>query len=396
MTQTTGAETKEGLAPAQVAKKDESAPRGLEAVVAAETTLGAVDGTAGTLHLVGYNIDDLVTKATFEDVLYLLLHGELPTSDERAALSAELAAAQGDRAALDLIQSLPPGGAPIDALRTAVSALGQLDPTVEDESMENTRRIGVRLAALMAVAFASNERRSRGQEPLAPRPKLGHAANILYMLHGAAPSGTAVRALDAYLILLAEHSLNASTFAARVATGTGADAYAAITAAISTLKGNAHGGANRRAMEMLDEIGSPENVDSWVGALIGTKRRLMGFGHRIYKTRDPRAKHLQALAHALSNETGRGQTYATALRVEEVASENPYFSERKLYPNVEFYTAPLLDALGFRPELMPAAFAVSRVAGWTGHILEQRADNRLIRPAARYTGPAPRPYPATR
>lgn len=394
MTQTTDAGTRGGAA--QTAKKDESAPRGLEAVVAAETTLGAVDGTAGTLHYIGYNIDDLVTNARFEDVLYLLLHGELPSADESAALSAALAAAQGDQAALDLLQSLPPGGAPIDALRTAISALGQLDPTVEDESIENTRRIGVRLAGLMAVAFAWNERRTQGQAPLAPRPELGHAANILFMLHGVEPSETAARALNAYLILLAEHGLNASTFTARVATGTGSDAYAAITAAMATLKGDAHGGANRRAMEMLNEIGSPENVDDWVGALIGTKRRLMGFGHRIYKTRDPRAKHLQGFARALSSETGRSVAYATAMRVDQVASENPYFSERKLYPNVEFYTAPLLDALGFRPELMPAAFALSRVAGWTGHILEQRADNRLIRPAAHYIGPEPRPFPGAR
>ncbi|HZS86385.1 MAG TPA: citrate/2-methylcitrate synthase [Chloroflexota bacterium] len=366
--------------------------RGLESVVAAETRLGAIDGTAGTLHYAGYAIDDLATKASFEEVFYLLLHGELPTKKQIAALRAEMAAAEQDREAIALIHSLPATGMPIDAVRTAVSALGQLDPNAEDLSMENARRIGVRLAGLMPIALASAERRSHGLDPVPPRPDLRHAANILQLLHGKMPTPTAERAMNTYLVLLAEHGLNASTFAARVATGASADMYCAITAAVATLKGDAHGGANRRAMEMFLEIGSPDRVDAFIEEALASKRRLMGIGHRIYKTRDPRARHLEDLARELADETGDHRAYEVARRIEEVTASHPYYVERKLYPNVEFFTAPVLYGLGLRPELMPAAFALSRIAGWTAHVLEQLADNRLIRPSARYVGPAPRPY----
>ncbi len=381
----TGSGTGSGSAPAPEA-------RGLESVVAAQSRLGAVDGTAGTLHYAGYSIDDLATRVLFEEVLYLLLHGELPAAGELDGLRAELAAAQDDREALALFATLPVTGAPIDALRTAVSALAQFDPRVEDVTPENARRTGVRLAALMPVALAGAERRAHGRQPVPPRPDLGHAANFLLMLHGAAPTATATRALNAYLVLLAEHSLNASTFAARVAIGAGADTYAALTAAIATLKGDAHGGANRRAAEMLREIGTPERVESFVEAALASHRRLMGIGHRIYKTRDPRATHLEALAHDLAEETGRSDIYNVARRLEGVVSGHPYYQQRRLYPNVEFFSAPVLAGLGFRPELMPAVFALSRIAGWTAHIMEQLADNRLIRPAARYIGPPPRPF----
>jgi citrate synthase len=368
--------------------------RGLEAVVAAETSLGAVDGTAGTLHYAGYAIDDLATRASFEEVFYLLLNGELPNKGQIAALRAELAAAQLDNEAIALIHGLPAIGMPIDAVRTAVSALGQLDPDAEDLSIENARRVGVRLAGLMPVALASAERRSHGQEPVPPRPDLSHAANILQLLHGTMPTATAERALNTYLVLLAEHSLNASTFAARVATGASADMYAAITAAVATLKGDAHGGANRRAMEMFLEIGSPDRVEAYIEESLSTKRRMMGIGHRIYKTRDPRARHLENLARELAEETGDRQAYEIARRVEEVTGTHPFYVERKLYPNVEFFTAPVLHGLGLRPELMPAMFSLSRISGWTAHVLEQLADNRLIRPSAKYIGPEPRPYVA--
>ncbi len=366
--------------------------RGLESVVAAQSRLGAVDGTAGTLHYAGYSIHELAARASFEEALYLLLYGELPTSGQLDGLRAELAAAQDDREALALLDTLPVTGAPIDALRTAVSALAQLDPRAEDITPENARRTGVRLTALMPVALAGVERRAHGHQPLPPRPNLSHAANFLSMLHDVEPTATATRALNTYLVLLAEHSLNASTFAARVAIGAGADTYAALTAAIATLKGDAHGGANRRAAEMLREIGTPERVEAFVEEALASHRRLMGIGHRIYKTRDPRATHLEALAHDLAEETGRRDTYDVARRLEGVAGAHPYYQQRRLYPNVEFFSAPVLAGLGFRPELMPAVFALSRIAGWTAHITEQLADNRLIRPAARYIGPTPRPF----
>jgi len=370
----------------------ETQVRGLESVVAAETRLGAVDGTAGTLHYAGYSIDELAARASFEETLYLLLHGDLPDAAQLAGLRAELRAAQGDQEARAILRGLPATGAPIDALRTAVSVLAQYDPQVEDTSPDNVRRIGVRLAALMPVALAANERRARGQEPVAPDPALGHAANVLYMLHGARPSAVAEGAMGAYLVLLAEHSLNASTFAARVAIGAGADAYAALVAAIATLKGDAHGGANRRAMEMLQEIGRPEQVVGYIDESLRTHRRVMGIGHRIYKTRDPRARVLEALARDLTAESGDPTPFDTARELERVTAAHPHYVERKLYPNVEFFSAPVLHGLGVRAEAMPAVFALSRVAGWTAHILEQLADNRLIRPQARYVGPAPRPF----
>ena len=370
----------------------ETQVRGLESVVAAETRLGAVDGTAGTLHYAGYSIDELASGVSFEETLYLLFYGELPDAAQLEGLRAELRAAQGDQEARAILRGLPAMGAPIDALRTAVSVLAQEDPRVEDTSPDNVRRIGVRLAALMPVALAANERRVQGQEPVAPDPALSHAANFLYMLHGARPSAVAERAMSAYLVLLAEHSLNASTFAARVAIGAGADAYAALVAAIATLKGDAHGGANRRAMEMLREIGRPERVANYIDESLRTHRRVMGIGHRIYKTRDPRARVLEALARDLAVESGDPTPFDTARELERVTAAHPHYVERKLYPNVEFFSAPVLHGLGIRAEAMPAVFALSRVAGWTAHILEQLADNRLIRPQAHYIGPAPRPF----
>ena len=370
----------------------ETQVRGLESVVAADTRLGAVDGTAGTLHYAGYRIDELATEASFEETLYLLLYGELPDAAQLAGLRAELGAAQVDGEARAILRSLPTMGAPIDALRTAISVLAQDDPRVEDTGPDNVRRIGVRLAALMPVALAATERRVQGQETVAPDPTLSHAATFLYMLHGARPSAVAERAMSAYLVLLAEHSLNASTFAARVAIGAGVDAYAALVAAIATLKGDAHGGANRRAMEMLREIGRPERVADYIDESLRTHRRVMGIGHRIYKTRDPRARVLESLARDLAAESGDPTPFDTARELERVTAAHPHYVERKLYPNVEFFSAPVLHGLGIRAEAMPAVFALSRVAGWTAHILEQLADNRLIRPQARYVGPAPRPF----
>ncbi|MDQ2829917.1 MAG: citrate/2-methylcitrate synthase [Chloroflexota bacterium] len=370
----------------------ETQVRGLESVVAAETRLGAVDGTAGTLHYAGYSIDELVTRASFEETLYLLFYGELPDAAQLAGLRAELGTAQANEEARAILRGLPAMGAPIDALRTAVSVLAQDDPRMEDTSPDNVRRIGMRLAALMPVALAASERRVQGQEPVAPDSTLSHAANFLYMLHGARPSAVAEQAMNTYLVLLAEHSLNASTFAARVAIGAGADAYAALVAAIATLKGDAHGGANRRAMEMLREIGRPERVANYIDESLRTHRRVMGIGHRIYKTRDPRARVLEALARDLAVESGDPTPFDTARELERVTAAHPHYVERKLYPNVEFFSAPVLHGLGIRAEAMPAVFALSRVAGWTAHILEQLADNRLIRPQARYVGPAPRSF----
>ena len=369
--------------------------KGLEGVVVADSSLGLVEGTEGRLSYRGYNIDDLAEKATFEEVVYLLWYGELPNAGELQAFQDRLAAARPlPDAAMRLLRDLPATGAPIDALRTIVSALAMLDPDAEDIKPAAVLDKALVLTACLPTILAAYDRLRRNEEPIAPRTDLGHAANLLYMLTGAEPAAAQVNALNSYLVMLAEHSLNASTFAARVTISTLSDYYAAITAAIAALKGVSHGGANQKAMEMLMEIGAPDNVPSFVDNALATKRRLMGMGHRIYKTRDPRAVHLAKHSERLVALTGDSRWHDIAARLDALSREHEYFNQRKLYPNVEFYSAPVLYMLGFAPDLMPALFACSRMGGWTAHILEQLADNRIIRPSAEYIGPPRRPWVA--
>ena len=248
------------------------------------------------------------------------------------------------------------------------------------------------LMAQMPSIVAGYHRLRTGREIIEARADLDHAANFLYMLNGEEPDPDFVAALDTYLILAAEHSLNASTFAAVVTISAGSDSYSAIVTAIGTLRGVAHGGANQKAMEMLMEIGSPDNVEDFVDKALHTKKRLMGMGHRIYKTRDPRAKHLARFSDILSEKVHDPKWFHIATTLDQLSAGHPYFAQRNIYPNVEFYSAPLLYSLGLTPDMMPAAFAVSRIAGWTAHILEQLTDNRIIRPSAEYTGPEQRDY----
>lgn len=371
--------------------------KGLEGVVVAESSLSLVEGTVGRLSYRGYNIDDLAEKSSFEEVTYLLWFGELPTASQLTDFSARLKAARPlPPLALQVLRILPREGAPIDALRTVVSALALADKDVDNISRAAVLEKATRLAGMFPTIMAAYDRLRHGKEPLAPREDLGHAANLLYMLTGEAPRAELVHALDAYLVLAAEHSLNASAFAAMVTISTISDYYSAIVTAIGTLRGVSHGSANQKAMEMLMEIESPDKVEAFVDHALATKRRLMGMGHRIYKTRDPRAKHLAHHASTLARLVNDTRWFDIANRLDEMSATHPYFAERKLYPNVEFYSAPVLYALGLAPDLMPTAFAVSRIAGWTGHVLEQLADNRIIRPSADYNGPAPRVYPAIR
>lgn len=371
------------------------AARGLENVVITSTTLSAIDGTAGELSYVGYNIHDLAEQASFEEVCYLLWQGELPDAQQLENFTAQLRA---ERALTDaeaaLVRSVPVSGHGMDALRTLVSGLAQLDTQLESLgplSQAEAERVGMRLLAKMPTLIAAWERRRHGEEPVAPDPELGHAANFLYMLHGKCPTDTAARAFNTYLVLLAEHGLNASTFAARVAIGAGADVYCALVAAIATLKGVLHGGANQKAMETFLAIGSPENAAPFIEAMLGRHERLMGVGHRIYKVEDPRVRHLRQAVEALGRE-GDPQPQIIADAVAQVVAEHPRFTERKLAPNVEFYSAPLLYMVGVPLDMFTCAFALSRVAGWTAHIREQIADNRLIRPKADYNGPAARTF----
>ncbi len=364
--------------------------RGLEGVVAASTALSTIDGAAGRLRYAGYDIHELADHATYEEVCYLLWHGDLPAPAELAAFTEQLAAARTLTAdELALVAATPRRGHGMDALRTMVSALAQLDPRADDTSLAGATRIGLQVTAKLPALIAAWDRARRGLAPLSPDPALGHAANILFMLHGTPPTDAEARALDSYMVLLAEHGLNASTFAARVAISAGADVYAALVAAIATLKGVLHGGANQRAMEMLLEIGEPAHAAGYVNDVLARRGRLMGIGHRIYRVEDPRVRHLRARLAGLPGSVG-GMALADAVR--QVVAQHPYFAERQLAPNVEFASAPLLYALGFPLDLFTCAFAASRIAGWVGHIREQIADNRIIRPKADYHGPTDRPF----
>jgi citrate synthase len=369
--------------------------RGLENVVVASTALSAIDGTAGRLGYAGYDIHDLAERATFEEVFYLLWYGELPNATQLHAFDARLRAERSlSEAELALVRSIPTSGHGMDALRTLISALAQLDARAEESDPANVERIGIRIAAKMPPLIAAWDRLRNGQQPIAPDAALGHAANFLYMLRGERPSDTAVRAFDTYLMLLAEHGLNASTFGARVAIGAQADVYCAIVAAIGTLKGLLHGGANQKAMEAFLAIGEPERARAFIDDLLAQHGRLMGVGHRIYKVEDPRVRHLRAQGQALIAAGIDGRWYEVADEVSRVIHEHPHFVARKLNPNVEFYSAPLLYSLGLPLDLFTAAFAMSRTAGWMAHIREQLADNRLIRPKADYSGPASRGFVA--
>jgi citrate synthase len=369
--------------------------KGLEGVIAASTGLSLVEGDVGRLSYRGYNIDDLAEKSSFEEVIYLLWYGELPTAAQLKGFTAKLRAHRElPETALRVLHALPTSGVPIDALRTVISALAMEDADVDNISHEAILEKGLRLAGVFPTIVAAYDRIRHGKEPVAPRADLNHAANMLYMLTGEEPRPEMSEALDTYLVLAAEHSLNASTFAAMVTISAVSDYYSSIVTALGTLRGVSHGSATQKAMEMLMEIGSPDNVVSFVDNALATKRRLMGMGHRIYKTRDPRARHLARHAEALAKMVNDPRWFDIADRLDKMSGTHPYFAERKIYPNVEFYSAPVLYGLGLQPDLMPAAFAVSRIAGWTGHLLEQIADNRIFRPSAAYDGPAPRAYPA--
>lgn len=370
----------------------EAPVRGLENVVVASTRLSAVDGAAGRLSYVGFGIHELAECASFEQVAYLLWHGELPRAGElrdfTARLAAERALSDGE---LALVRGVPARGHGMDALRTLLSGLAQLDEQADAVTDEQVERIGVRALGKLPALIAAWHRARQGLAPVAPDPGLGHAASFLHMLRGQAPSPAEERALNTYMVLLAEHSLNASTFAARVAIGAQADAYCGLVAAVGTLKGLVHGGANQKAMEAFLAIGEPERAAEYIEALLARHERLMGVGHRIYKVEDPRVRPLREQV-ALLAAGGANRWQAVADAVARVVAEHPHFTRRQLNPNVEFYSAPLLYTLGLPLDLFTAAFALSRTAGWVGHIREQLADNRLIRPKAEYVGPAPRGF----
>jgi citrate synthase len=358
---------------------------GLEDVVATASAICFIDGDRGVLSYCGYDIHDLAPGATFEEVCYLLWHRRLPTRAELGDLQSQLAAARPlPDAILRLMRSLPPVTG-MDALRTIASALGHYDAEVDDTSPQAQYRKAVRLTAQIGTIVATWGRLQAGGGPIAPDPVLSHAANFLYMLTGQRPSAVATRAFDVALVLHADHELNASTFAGRVAAATLTDIYSAVVAAIGTLKGPLHGGANAEVMKMLLELGQDatgDRIDAFVRGKFARKEKIAGFGHRVYRTEDPRATHLRRMSHDLSKRAGNTAWFDISQRIEAMVK-----AEKKLNPNVDFYSASMYYTLGIPIDLYTPIFAVSRISGWTAHVLEQYANNRLIRPRADYIGP---------
>jgi citrate synthase len=361
---------------------------GLEDVVATTSAICYLDGDKGVLAYCGYDIHDLAPNVSFEEVCYLLWHRRLPTRAELGDLQSQLAAARPlPEPALRLMRSLPPADG-MDAMRTIVSALAHYDPELADTTPQAQYRKAVRLTAQAATIVATWGRLQAGGAPVPPDPVLGQAANFLYMLTGNRPAPVAVRALDVALTLHADHELNASTFAARVSAGTQTDLYSAMVGAIGALKGPLHGGANADVMRMLLELGEdalPERIDAVIRGKLARKEKIPGFGHRVYRTEDPRATHLRRMSQELGQRTGQTRWFEISQRIEALVK-----AEKKLNPNVDFYSASVYYALGIPIGLYTPVFAVSRMSGWTAHVLEQYANNRLIRPRAEYIGP---PYP---
>ncbi len=358
------------------------ATRGLEDVVASPSAIAFIDGQKGVLAYRGYNIHDLAEKSSFEETAYLLWNGALPNAAQLRDLQTQLrAAAAVPEQVLRWLSEFPAQAAPMDVLRTAVSGLSFYDPDGGDMSPEANRRKALRLLARTPTVVAAFARIRQGQAPLAPAADLGVAANFLYMLNGARPDATAARALDIALILHADHEFNASTFAARVTAATLSDLYSAVTSALGALKGPLHGGANEAVIKFLLRIGDADPLPV-VRQMIAEHKKISGFGHRVYRTEDPRATHLRRMSEELGRRSGHEKLYQTSRRIEEFMK-----TEKGLNANVDFYSASTYYDLGIPVDLYTPIFAISRMSGWTAHVLEQYADNRLIRPRAEYSGP---------
>jgi citrate synthase len=358
---------------------------GLEDVVATSSAICYLDGERGVLAYCGYDIHDLARSATFEEVCHLLWHRRLPTRAELGDLQSQFAAARAlPEPIIRLMRMLPPVDG-MDALRTITSALAHYDPEADNSSPQAQYGKAIRLTAQTGTVVATWGRLRAGGGPIAPDPVMSHAANFLYMLTGERPSAMASRAFDVALILHADHELNASTFAARVAAATLTDIYSAVVAGIAALKGPLHGGANAEVMKMLLDFGqhaNPERVDDAIRAKFARKEKIPGFGHRVYRTEDPRATHLRQMSRELGKRAGNTAWFDISQRIEALVK-----AEKKLNPNVDFYSASTYYTLGIPIDLYTPIFAVSRMSGWTAHVLEQYANNRLIRPRADYIGP---------
>jgi 2-methylcitrate synthase len=356
---------------------------GLQDVIIANSEICSIDGQQGQLVYRGYDIHDLAEHSTFEEVVYLLWNGSLPKQSELDDLKKQFAENRPlSPEIIDLLKRLPPAQHPMETLRTVVSALSLYDAEAEDMSPEANRRKAMRLTAQMGTLVATYGRVRQGMDPVAPDPELSNAANFLYILNGQRPNKDDARWFDVALILHADHSFNASTFAARVTASTLSDMHSAVTSAIGALKGPLHGGANEQVMKMLLEIRELEKAEGYVRDLLAQHKKVMGFGHRVYRTEDPRATVLRRMSEDLGRRANKLQWFAMSKKIEDLM-----IREKKINANVDFYSASAYYVLGIPVDLYPLVFAVSRIAGWTAHVLEQYASNKLIRPLAEYVGP---------
>jgi citrate synthase len=356
---------------------------GLKGVVIGKSDICFIDGKRGKLIYRGYDIHDLAKHSNFEEVVYLLWYGKLPVKKQFDDLYSNLVANRRlSKEDISVLKSFSKKATPMEVLRTAVSMLSLNDPDADDNSFEANIKKAIKLTAKTATIIASFDRIRKGKEPIEPNPDLNHAANFLYMLSGKAPEEMVSRFFDICLILHADHELNASTFAARVTSSTLSDLYSAITSAVGTLKGPLHGGANIEVMKMLRDLGTVDKAKDYIMTSLAEKKRIMGFGHRVYKTEDPRATHLRRMSKEMGEKTGETKWYEISRTIEDLM-----MSEKGMYPNVDFYSASVYYTMGIPIDLYTPIFALSRVSGWVAHVLEQYSNNTLIRPIAEYIGP---------
>jgi len=368
---------------------EQTIQRGLDGVFIDSSEICFIDGMKGELIYRGYDVRELADKASFEEVVYLLWNGDLPKEDELKAFQEALRPHFSvPQEALDLLRIFPNEVNPMHAVRTAVSSLAAFDPERDEVDLESVRRIGLKLVAQFPTLTAALQRLREGKEPIAPHPELGVAANFLYMLTGEEPTDAAVRVMDVALVLHAEHGSNASTFVARATASTLTDVYSAVTAAVGSLKGPLHGGANTAVMNMLGEIGSVDAVEGYVREKLSQeKARIPGFGHRVYRVLDPRAAILEKVSQKLAEESGDAKWFEMSQEMERVMDREMERRGKQVKPNVDFFSASVYRMLGFPADMYTPIFAVARISGWMAHLLEQYADNRLMRPKLVYEGP---------
>jgi len=363
---------------------------GLAGVVAGETEICWVDPNAGLMYR-GYDIHEMAQKANFEEVAYLLLNGELPNQEQLTEFGRQIAQERTvPKEVIDALRLMPKNTHPMDMLRTGVSMLAPFDPELNDHSHDANVRKAIRLIAKVSTLITTGFRIQKGEDAIPEKSNLSLAGNFFYTLTGAAPQDWQIRMMDTIFILYADHEYNASTFAARVTASTLADMYAAVTSACGTLKGPLHGGANEESIYMLNEIATPERAESWLKEALAKKAKIMGFGHRVYKSGDSRVPIMREIARDLGKRVGKENWVPICEKLEQTMER-----EKGLCANVDLYAAPVFTMFGFDPALNTPIFAASRIAGWCAHVIEQHDHNRLIRPRSLYTGPELRPYPGS-